>query len=186
MGGGGDSSGSSVRGGSDWNGGGGVVVSDSEPRPTIRVMAKQKPKVHKKKVIKRATFAGGFFVAPNPIDFSKAFAGFANLAENPVAFATVLSIFGIYLLLLFWARREDRKDVERVSQFFLFGAKILREGTVNTTVATTFFLQLVILLIDLTWSRSNKTRFSLCYVLVTLSVEFADAQFFLQFSLKGC
>ena len=29
-----------VSGGSDW-GGGGVVVSDSEPRPTIRVMAKQ-------------------------------------------------------------------------------------------------------------------------------------------------
>ena len=100
--------------GSEW-GETGVVVSDVEPRPTIRVMSlKEKPKVHKRKVIKRATFAGGFFVAPNPIDFSKAFAGFANLADNPVAFATVLSIFGIYLLLLFWARREDRKDVERV------------------------------------------------------------------------
>lgn len=69
-------------------------------------------------VIKRATFAGGFFVAPNPIDFAKAFAGFSNLAENPVAFATVLSIFGVYLLLLFWARREDRKDIQRVSSRF--------------------------------------------------------------------
>ena len=70
----------------------------------------------REKKVTRATFAGGFFVMPNPIDFSKAFAGFANLADNPVTFATVLSIFGVYLILLFWARREDRKDVERVSK----------------------------------------------------------------------
>ena len=70
-----------------------------------------------KKVVKRVSFAGGFFVAPNPIDFDKAFAGFANLAENPVAFSTVLAIFGVYLMMLFWARREDRKDIIKVSTF---------------------------------------------------------------------
>ena len=73
----------------------------------------------KRTVVKRATFAGGFFVAPNPIDFSKAFAGFTNLSENPVCFSVVLSIFGVYLILLFWARREDRKDIERVRQYGL-------------------------------------------------------------------
>ena len=53
-------------------------------------------------------------MAPNPIDFDKAFAGFANLAENPVAFSTVLAILGVYLIMLFWARREDRKDLMKV------------------------------------------------------------------------
>ena len=72
------------------------------------------PAEKNKREIKRATFASSFFVAPNPIDFSKAFAGFAKLSENPTAFSVVLSIFGIYLILLFWARREDRKDIERV------------------------------------------------------------------------
>eukprot|EP00794_Sanderia_malayensis_P014077 gene14077-15546_t len=66
-----------------------------------------------RRVVKRVSFAGGFFVAPNPIDFDKAFAGFANLAENPVAFSTVLAMFGVYLIMLFWARREDRKDILR-------------------------------------------------------------------------
>ncbi len=71
--------------------------------------------VHKKrKVVKRVSFAGGFFVAPNPIDFDKPFARFANLSENPVSFSTVLAIFGVYLIMLFWARREDRKDIIKV------------------------------------------------------------------------
>ena len=64
--------------------------------------------------ITRATFASSFFPAPNPIDFSTVFSGFANLDDNPLVFSVVLSLFGIYLLLLFWARREDRKDITRV------------------------------------------------------------------------
>jgi len=51
------------------------------------------------------------FVAPNPIDFNKVFS--ANLAENPVALAAVLGIFGVYLILAIYARREDKKDVHR-------------------------------------------------------------------------
>ena len=88
--------------------------SESHSRQAHSTQKLNQPERVKKKKITRATFAGGFFVAPNPIDFSKAFAGFANLAENPVAFATVLSILGLYLILLFWARREDRKDIEKV------------------------------------------------------------------------
>ena len=52
------------------------------------------------------------FVAPNPIDFDKVFS--ANLAENPISLATVLSIFGVYMILAIYSRREDLKDVERV------------------------------------------------------------------------
>lgn len=52
------------------------------------------------------------FVAPNPIDFNKVFN--ANLAENPIALAVVCGIFGVYLILAIYSRREDLKDVERV------------------------------------------------------------------------
>ncbi|XP_015762233.1 PREDICTED: polycystic kidney disease protein 1-like 2 [Acropora digitifera] len=51
------------------------------------------------------------FVAPNPIDFNKVFN--ANLAENPVALAAVCAIFGAYLIVAIYARREDLKDVEK-------------------------------------------------------------------------
>ena len=58
---------------------------------------------------------GGPFAKPNPIDFTKAFQGFANVGENPTVFAVVLSLFGVYLILLIWARWRDRKDSEKVS-----------------------------------------------------------------------
>lgn len=51
-------------------------------------------------------------MAPNPIDFNKVFN--ANLAENPVALAAVLGIFGVYLILAVYARREDKKDIGKV------------------------------------------------------------------------
>ena len=60
------------------------------------------------------SFGGGFFVAPNPIDFDKAFDGFSNLSDNFVVFATVLAIVGIYFILLIWARWADKKDIEKV------------------------------------------------------------------------
>lgn len=90
-----------------------ATINTTSTTTTTAVPTTAAARTSRKKKITRATFAGGFFVMPNPIDFSKAFAGFANLAENPVAFATVLSILGAYLILLFWARREDRKDIER-------------------------------------------------------------------------
>lgn len=60
-------------------------------------------------------------MAPNPIDFDKAFQGFANLSDNPTVFACVVSIFGIYFLLAIWARWRDKKDLEKVgSQTHVF------------------------------------------------------------------
>ena len=62
-------------------------------------------------------------MAPNPIDFNKVFN--ANLAENPVALAAVCGIFGVYLILAIYARREDKKDITRVSLIFVifYGVK---------------------------------------------------------------
>lgn len=53
-------------------------------------------------------------VAPNPIDFDKAFSGFSDIASNPVVFATVLTIFGLYFVGAIWARWRDKKDLEKV------------------------------------------------------------------------
>lgn len=58
-------------------------------------------------------------MAPNPIDFNKVFN--ANLAENPVALAAVLGIFGVYLILAVYARREDKKDIGKVLKRLLKG-----------------------------------------------------------------
>ena len=58
-------------------------------------------------------------MAPNPIDFNKVFN--ANLAENPVALAAVLGIFGVYLILAVYARREDKKDIGKVLRRLLKG-----------------------------------------------------------------
>ena len=63
-----------------------------------------------------SSFGGGaVFAKPNTIDFSKAFAGFSNIGENPTVFATTLSIIGVYFLLLAYCRYKDKKDIEKVS-----------------------------------------------------------------------
>ena len=59
-------------------------------------------------------FGGGFFVAPNPIDFNKVFQGLANIHDNPTVLAFVSSLLGLYILLVIWARRVDRKDATKV------------------------------------------------------------------------
>ena len=53
-------------------------------------------------------------VAPNPIDFDKALTAFNDIASNPVVFATVLTIFGLYFVGMIWARWRDKKDLEKV------------------------------------------------------------------------
>ena len=63
-------------------------------------------------------FGGGFFVAPNPIDFDAVFEAFSDLSSNPLVFATVLTIFGLYFVGVIWARWRDIKDLEKVSQGF--------------------------------------------------------------------
>ena len=68
------------------------------------------------------SFGGDFVVPPNSIDWSAVSAGFANLDENPVVFAVVVSIIGVYFILLLWVRRLDKKDLKEVTitTFFSF------------------------------------------------------------------
>ena len=62
------------------------------------------------------TYAGGFKVPTvNTINFSKVFSNFGSLlTSNPATFATVLCLLALWVLLSVWARRADRKDVEKV------------------------------------------------------------------------
>lgn len=61
-------------------------------------------------------FASGVTVpAVNPIDFKDIFSNFsARLAVSPTVLGTILGITALYVLLAIWARRADKKDVEKV------------------------------------------------------------------------
>ena len=61
------------------------------------------------------------FVAPNPIDFSKALAGFADAFQsgNVVVMFTIVTLLMLYLVLAIWARRADKRDAVQVRSFRL-------------------------------------------------------------------
>ncbi len=42
-------------------------------------------------------------------------AKFGDLSNNPVVFSVVIATLGLYVLLLVWAYRKDRKDLRYVS-----------------------------------------------------------------------
>ncbi|XP_046352109.2 polycystic kidney disease protein 1-like 2 [Haliotis rufescens] len=56
-------------------------------------------------------FATTFYVPPNTIDFSLVFTKFD--ASNAAVYGLIIGIISVYILGLIWARRQDRKDVER-------------------------------------------------------------------------
>ncbi|KAI8508634.1 hypothetical protein Bbelb_137330 [Branchiostoma belcheri] len=60
-----------------------------------------------------------FFIAPNKLNILDTLQNL-NLAENPVVIIAVSVLFGIYLLVVIWARRKDRQDSKKI------GATILR------------------------------------------------------------
>lgn len=59
------------------------------------------------------------FVAPNPIDFSKALVGFAEAFQsgNVVVMFTILTLLILYTLLAVWAWRTDKRDAIQVRKF---------------------------------------------------------------------
>ncbi|KAL3211152.1 hypothetical protein MRX96_000836 [Rhipicephalus microplus] len=59
------------------------------------------------------SFGSGFFVMPNTIDFSYVFAN-AGFADNVTIYMTVVVTMLVYIMLLIWARYEDKKDVEKL------------------------------------------------------------------------
>ncbi|XP_078683131.1 uncharacterized protein LOC144917204 isoform X5 [Branchiostoma floridae x Branchiostoma belcheri] len=60
-----------------------------------------------------------FFIAPNKLNILETLRNL-NPAENPVVIIAVSVLFGIYLLVVIWARRKDRQDSKKI------GATILR------------------------------------------------------------
>lgn len=47
---------------------------------------------------------------PNPIDFDKVWYAFADIHNNVAVLVSIVSVFLLYLLVIIWARRADRKD----------------------------------------------------------------------------
>ncbi|VDI61169.1 Hypothetical predicted protein [Mytilus galloprovincialis] len=58
------------------------------------------------------TFGNTFYVAPNTIDFSTVFLRFDITNQGPVI-GTIITILVIYVLLLIWARHQDKRDIAR-------------------------------------------------------------------------
>jgi hypothetical protein len=58
------------------------------------------------------TFAGGFVVLPNAIDFNNVWAN-ASFLQNPVIYSTVIALVCLYILLGVWARWMDMKDEQK-------------------------------------------------------------------------
>ena len=54
-------------------------------------------------------FMASFYVPP--ISFDPTNSGFANLDDNPIAFALCLAIICFYFIVIIWARRKDRDDM---------------------------------------------------------------------------
>ncbi|CAH8632375.1 unnamed protein product [Schistosoma intercalatum] len=61
-----------------------------------------------------STFTSGWFELPNSIDFNYVFANI-DFNKNPTLYATEISLCIIFLLILIWARREDIKDIEKLT-----------------------------------------------------------------------
>ena len=65
-----------------------------------------------------SSVGSGLLFPPNTIDFGAVFSDFgARLADSPVVLTVILVIFLIYVPVMVWARRMDKKDALRVSFF---------------------------------------------------------------------
>jgi polycystin 1L2 len=60
------------------------------------------------------TFAGGFLVLPDPINWNSVFAN-ANFNKNKTIYLTIICVSILYLLLIIYARYKDKKYIEKVS-----------------------------------------------------------------------
>ena len=69
-------------------------------------------------------------VAPNPIDFSAVAAGFSSMLEtgNVVVFVFIVVMFLLYVLVLVWSRRADKRDTEQVLFSFCIDKRTLERG----------------------------------------------------------
>jgi polycystin 1L2 len=59
------------------------------------------------------TFAGGFLVLPEPVNWNYVFAN-ADFDKNKTIYLTVICVFIVFLLLIIYARYKDKKDLEKL------------------------------------------------------------------------
>ncbi|KAL4239723.1 hypothetical protein ACF0H5_000526 [Mactra antiquata] len=57
------------------------------------------------------SFGGEMVVPPNTIDFNNVWAKFKDLNENAAVFSVIISLLGLYVIGLVWARYMDKKDL---------------------------------------------------------------------------
>lgn len=72
-------------------------------------------------------------VAPNPIDFRKALAGFADAFQsgNVVVMFTIITSLMLYLVLAIWARTVDKRDARQVGKLTLISCNWLWPSSLN-------------------------------------------------------
>lgn len=59
------------------------------------------------------TFAGGFIVLPEPINWNYVFAN-ADFMKNKTVYITMIVMATLYILLIIYSRYKDRKDLEKL------------------------------------------------------------------------
>jgi hypothetical protein len=60
------------------------------------------------------TFAGGFIVLPAPVNWNYVFAN-ADFSRNKTIYLTVIIVIVLYLMLMIYARYDDRKGLQKVT-----------------------------------------------------------------------
>ena len=61
------------------------------------------------------SFGADFFVPPNKIDFVEVFTNLdQKVRENSAVLAMLSSMFGLYFIVIIWARFQDKKDIIKV------------------------------------------------------------------------
>ena len=66
--------------------------------------------------MKNAAMAGGLVIPPNLIDFRTVFSNLGQrFLDSPVVLSVIVGIILLYVLILLWARRQDKKDQDMVS-----------------------------------------------------------------------
>ena len=63
-----------------------------------------------------SAFGGQLLVAPTPIDFDKVFIQLASVPDSgyTAVIIAISCVFGLYLVLLMWARKNDKRDLMKV------------------------------------------------------------------------
>ncbi|XP_059507518.1 polycystin-1-like protein 2 [Stegostoma tigrinum] len=65
-------------------------------------------------------FGSTFFVMPNTLDLAQTPQLFAQTSQNPVVVSLVAAVFGVYIIVLVWARVKDRSDLIKAKVTVLF------------------------------------------------------------------